>query len=278
MKYIMEIVKELFRKIKNNHIDEYTAQCAYFTILAFIPLIMLIMTLTKYVGIEQSTLFFILEKIFSNNTLNNAIFGIIKEVYSKSVGTITISAIFVLWSAGNGFFVLCKGLNAAYEVKQNKVIHSRIKALLLTLIFIFFTVISLIVLVFGNMINKILQEKFNIFNNTFIILLKSKTILSIIVLFVIFIMMYKFIPNHKYKLKYQIVGALFASVACNLLSIFYSLYVNIFNGFSVMYGSLTTIVLAMMWVYACMYSILLGAIINKIISEKLSKKEDEKIK
>ena len=43
-----------------------------------------------------------------------------------------------------------------------------------------------------------------------------------------------------------------------------------------MYGSLTTVVLAMMWVYACMYSILLGATINKMISEKCRKKNMKK--
>ena len=48
------------------------------------------------------------------------------------------------------------------------------------------------------------------------------------------------------------------------------------TGFSLMYGSLTTIVLAMMWVYGCMYSILLGATINKMISEKCRKKKMKK--
>ena len=88
------------------------------------------------------------------------------------------------------------------------------------------------------------------------------------VLSVVFMIMYKFIPKHKYKFKSQIPGAIFSAVACNIISIFYSIYVNIFTGFSVMYGSLTTVVLAMMWVYACMYSILLGATINKMICEK----------
>ena len=35
MKFLINLIKKLFVKLKNNHIDEYTAQCAYFTILAF---------------------------------------------------------------------------------------------------------------------------------------------------------------------------------------------------------------------------------------------------
>ena len=272
MKFLVNIVKELIIKVKNNHIDEFTAQCAYFTILAFIPLVILILTLTKYIGIEQSTLFYIIDSLFPSNILNNSIINIVKEVYSKTLGTVTISAIFILWSAGRGFVALCKGLYSAYEIKEaEKYIHFRIKAMICTILFIILILLSLLVLVFGNSINVLLQERFNIFNNFIDIILKAKIIISIIILSIVFTLIYKFIPKHKYKLRYQIPGSIFSAISCNVISIFYSLYVNIFKGFSVMYGSLTSAVLAMMWVYACMYSILLGATINNTICQKMSK-------
>ena len=272
MKFLINLIKKLFVKLKNNHIDEYTAQCAYFTILAFIPLVMLILTLTKYIGIGQDSLFYIIDSMFTSNLLNDSIIGIVKEVYSKSIGTITVSAIFVLWSAGRGFVALCKGLYAAYEVKEpEKIMHFRIRAMICTIVFIILIVLSLLILVFGRSINLILQEKFNIFNNILNIILNHKIILSIILLTFIFVISYRFIPKHKYKLKYQIPGAIFAAVACNIVSIFYSIYVDVFTGFSVMYGSLTTVVLAMMWIYACIYIILLGATINNTIYQKMPK-------
>lgn len=278
MKKAINQSKMLIGKLQKNHIGEYTASSAYFTLLAFIPFIMLILTLTKYIGIEESTLFFIIDRIAPSNMLNDAVLGIIREVYSKSVGTITISVVFVLWSAGKGFLALCKGLNAAYEIKEEKkYMYFRIKATICTIIFIVLIILALVLLVFGNRINLILQEKFNIFSRLINIILKSKILISTIILFIVFVNVYKFIPKHGYKFKYQILGAMFAAVACNIVSIFYSIYVNVFRGFSVLYGSLTTVVLAMMWLYACMYSILLGATFNKIISEKMSKKEDENI-
>jgi membrane protein len=268
MKSTLNIIKELIGKIKNNHIGEYTAQCAYFTILAFIPLLILVLTLTKYAGIGQENLFYILNNLMSNSTLNENILGIVKEVYLKTLGTVTISAVFVLWSAGKGFFALCKGLNAAYEIDNIKNIKHRISSLILTIIFIGLTVLTLVLLVFGNSINNVLQEKFDIFNNVINILVNIKAIIIVIILSFAFTIMYKFIPKHKYKLKHQILGAIFAAISCTFISVFYSIYINVNNGFSVMYGSLTTAVLAMMWVYACMYCILLGATINKMICEK----------
>ena len=266
MKKIINFIQEILDKLKINHIDEYATQCAYFTILAFIPLIMLILTLTKYVGIDQYTLFFIIERILPSNTLNNIVLDIVKEVYSKSVGTITISAIFVLWSAGRGFFALCKGLSFVYGIEDSKrFVYFRLRAMILTIIFIIFIILTLLLLVFSNNINMLLKERFNIFSAVINTIVKSKVLISIVSLFTIFTLMYKFIPKHKQKIKDQIPGAIFSAVACNAVSLFYSLYIEIFRGFSILYGSLTTVVLAMMWIYACMYSILLGATINNMI-------------
>lgn len=276
MKKAINQFKSIIEKLKKNHIGEHAAGCAYYTILAFIPIILLILTLTKYIGINEEILFGVFNGAMPTNILNDAIIEIVKEVYSKSAGTITISAIFILWSAGKGFFALCKGLNSAYEIEEeNKFIWFRIRAIIATIIFILSVVLSLILLVFGNRINILLQEKFNIFSKIINFLLKSKILISIVSLSFIFSIMYRFIPRHKVKLKfkYQVPGAIIAALACNIISAFYSVYVNIFTGFSLIYGSLTTIALAMIWVYWCMYSILFGAIINKMFANNVEKRK-----
>lgn len=262
-------------KINIYHIDEHAAACSYYTILSFIPLIILILTLVQYFGIDEQLFIIVLEGIVPSDILNEAVISIVKETFSKSISTITISAIFTFWSAGKGLFSLCKGLNVVYEVKtENKnYIWFRIRALISTLIFIISIVLTLLLLVFGNYINIFLQERFNIFSKLINLLLKSKILISISALSIIITLVYRFIPKHNYTLKNQIPGAIFAAVACNVVSVFYSIYVQVFTGFSLMYGSLTTIVLAMMWVYACMYSILLGAMINKILAKSVEKKK-----
>ena len=275
MKNIITKIKDITKELNKSNISEHAAGCSYYTILAFIPLILLILTLTKYFGIDEKTFIYILEGIIPGNLLNEAVLSIVEEVQSKSVGTITLSALVILWSAGKGFFALCRGLSAVYEVEtENKYIRFKLRALLSTIIFIIAVLLSLVLLVFGNRINLFLQEKFNIFSKVIDIILKSKIIISIVSLTLILTLVYKFIPKHRYKLKNQIPGAIFSAIACNIISFFYSVYIDVFTGFSLMYGSLTTIVLAMLWIYACMYSILLGGIINKIICNKSEKRNN----
>lgn len=69
----------------------------------------MLLTLTQYTNIEQQQLFDIIAKIIPSN-MNEMVLGIVKEVYSKSVGTVSISLIFMLLSADRGLFALVKGL------------------------------------------------------------------------------------------------------------------------------------------------------------------------
>lgn len=274
MKKIIDKFNTFFEEINTNYIDEHAAACSYYTILSFIPLTILILTLAQHFGIDEEFFIYVLQGIVPSNILNEAVISIVKETFSKSISTITISAIFTFWSAGKGFFALCKGLSVVYEVKNENrnYIWFRLRALISTLVFIIAIVFTLLLLVFGNLINLFLQQRFNIFSTVINILLNSKILISIISLFIIFIFVYRFIPKHNYKSKSQIPGALFSAVACNIVSIFYSLYIEVFTGFSLMYGSLTTVVLAMLWIYACMYSILIGAMINKKNAKNVEKK------
>ena len=80
-------------------------------------------------------------------------------------------------------------------------------------------------------------------------------------------MIYKFLPNHIVQLKVQLMGAAFSAVGWMIVSWIFSVYLNIFKGFSSMYGSLTTIVLIMLWLYFCMYILLLGGEVNVILRD-----------
>lgn len=264
---VYQNIKKFLNNLDKHHISEYTAQCAYYTILSFIPFLILIVTLIQYTGISKDSLLSIIQTVMPA-TMSDATIGIVQEVYSKSVGTISISAIFVLWSARKGFYALSKGLHNIYENdKDYNFFYIQLKSLICTILLVCLVILALTVSVFGDTILEFIQLKFDVSSNIVNILFISK-IGVYLVLFVVLLLMYKFIPGHKLSIKKQIPGAIIATLGWYLISFFFSIYIDMFKGFSVMYGSLTTIVLAMMWVYFCMYIILIGAEINNFVVEK----------
>lgn len=254
-------IKDFFKNLNKHHISEYTAQCAYYTILSVIPFLILIVTLIQYTGISSNSLFSIIQSVVPA-TMSDAAFSIVQEVYSKSVGTISISAIFVLWSAMKGFYALSKGLCNVYETdKEHNYFNIRLRSFTSTILLAFAIFLVLVISVFGNSILEFTQLKFTI-SEQIVNIFKVTKIGIYLLLFIIILLMYRFVPGHKQSFKNQLPGAIVATLGWYMLSLFFSIYIDTFKGFSIMYGSLTTIVLAMMWVYFCMYSILIGAEVN----------------
>ena len=204
----------------DDHISEYSAQCSYYTILSFIPFVILLITLIQYTNIEQQTLFDVISKIIPSS-MNEFVIGIVREVYSKSIGTISISIIFTLWSAGKGLFALTKGLHSVYntdEDKEKSVIYLRIMALVDTIVFIVLIMIGMVLLVFGNSLKSIMQQHFGALENFNTFSQFVTEIGFIFATFVVFLFLYRFMPNHKVTFKSQIPGAIFGAIALNVIS------------------------------------------------------------
>lgn len=264
-------IKRLLKNINDDHVSECSAECSYYTILSFIPFIILVITLIQYTGIEPQTLFNIISKIIPSS-MNEIVLGIVQEVYSKSIGTISVSIIFTIWAAGRGLFALTKGLQSVYNTNEEEnasYIYLRVKAIIETLIFIILIVGGMILLVFGNSLRDIVQKNFGGFDNYTIVSQIFTQAGLIIATFTIFILLYKFMPKRKVTFKSQIYGAIFGAVMLNLISFLFSKYLYIFKGFSITYGSLTTLMLIMMWTYSCFYIVFIGAEINKLINRNI---------
>lgn len=92
-------------------------------------------------------------------------------------------------------------------------------------------------------------------------LLSQRFVFSICILVIAFTAIYTWVPQKKLRLLAQLPGALFTSLGWMAISWLFSTYISAFDGFSA-YGSLATIVIAMLWMYYCMFILLLGAYLN----------------
>ncbi len=271
-------IEKLMYNIRVDRIGECSAQCAYYTILSFIPFIILLITLIQYTNISPQTLFEAISKIIPSG-MNEFVLSIVQEVYSKSIGTVSVSIIFTIWAAGKGLFALTKGLQVVYKTngkKQTSYIYLRLNVLLETILFIVLIVCGLTVLVFGETFKNIVQEQFGGVKNFSIFSSIFTELLFIFITFLVFLLLYRFMPKHKVTFKSQVLGAIFGAIALNVVSFVFSKYLYIFKGFSWTYGSLTTLMLIMMWTYSCFYTVFLGAEFNKWIAkfkEEINKPE-----
>lgn len=254
-------------KLNEDHLGAYSSQSAYFIILSFIPFLLLLMTLIRYIPITQEIVTGeIILGIPSN--IQSYVTGIVKEVYAKSNAVLPITAILALWSAGKGFQALTNGLNVINGVQETRnYLYMRIRSIIYTIIFIVSIVLTLVLMVFGRSIQKVLVDLWPFVEEIVNYILQFSTVITMFGLAFVFLLFYTFLPNRKQRMMDQIPGALFTAVTWSIFSFGFSMYLEYFPGFADMYGSLTTIILLMLWLYFCMNLFLVGAEINVILEE-----------
>jgi membrane protein len=104
-----------------------------------------------------------------------------------------------------------------------------------------------------------------------------KIIFAPTILFGVLLVAYWALPVNKVKIKTAVPGAAFTAVIWMVLSFAVSYYINIIGLNTYMYGSLGSVVILALWMYMCMYVMLIGAEINKLVEtikyEKKNKKQ-----
>lgn len=268
LKKIWAIINDFIAEIMKQNISAYAASTAFFSIISTIPALVLVCYILPYTPLTQGNLVGAIETVMPE-TILPMISNIIAEVYEKSTVAISVSTILLIWTAGKGMMALIQGLNAINDVEEKRnYFVVRLVASLYTLVMIFAIVVSLFIMVFGKTIFKQLRGFLDVIPNISVVietLMHFRVFIVIAVLTLVFTFIYWLVPNKKMRYKKQLPGAMFSAIIWSGFSYVFSLYVDIFHGFSV-YGSMTFVVVIMLWFYFCMYIILIGAQINKYFS------------
>lgn len=262
--------KKIWDKYVMDEIPVYAAQASFFIVLAFFPFIMLLLTLIQFIpAINKSDLQSFLVAIMPD-MLDSLMIGIVDDLYIKSPGTIlSVTAILALWSAARGMMGIERGLNRIYASleKRNYVVRRLICAGY-TVIFMAICIISLVLLVFGTSIQSLLARTFPLIYNLANHIISFRSLLAMILFLLCFIGLYTIVPKKKQDPWQQVPGALFSTIGWMLFSYAFSIYFTYFSNFSYMYGSLTAIVLLMLWLYFCICILFVGAEINCHLNEE----------
>ena len=265
----IRVIRGFLRRFNEDHVGAYAAQSAYFILLSFIPFVLLLVTLVQYTPLTQEIVTTALVRIVPEE-FSSFVEGVVREIFGKSPAYVPLSAVIALWSAGKGVNALTNGLNCVYRVEETRgYLINRLRSTVYTLIFVVAVVLTLILLVFGNQIQAGIAARFPMIAKVTSFIIGMRTFITLVFLGLVFLLIYKFVPNRRASFKSQIPGAMVSAVAWPLFSLAFSVYIDFTPGSINMYGSLTTLVLIMLWLYFCMWILLIGAEINSYFEDKL---------
>ncbi len=254
----------------------YAAQTAFFTFLSLIPLLLLLITFLSQFGASSEDLINDIDDI-APGVVVTFLRSVFSEVIDSSRTSLTIvSAVVLLWSASKGVYSLIGGLNSVYEIKESRSsVVVRLVSMLYTVAFIGIVLVALLLMVFGNSIGEYIYSQFNDLKGLVYIISSLRFIIGFVFLVLIFMLIYKTLPGAKTRFSEQIPGAVLSSAGWVSYSIIFSFYIDNFSNYANIYGSLTTIIVLMIWLYVCMYIMFFGGLINRLLSFGIEKTNSE---
>lgn len=280
--FVVKEIKRFSDKCKKDKINAFAAQSAFFIVISLIPFLMVFFSMLQYTVVSKGTLLKLVRDVMPVY-ISPIVIPIIEEFYSKSMGIVSLTAVLAIWSAAKSIQYLAEGLNVINGIQETRNwIIVRFWAVVYMIGFILALLAALVLLVFGNSIHKIVLGYVPFLSHAVDLILSFRSLIMLAVFSVTFTVLYCTLPNHKEiknrKLTFwnQLPGGIACSLAWYVFSFGVSVYVDYFNGFS-MYGSLTTIVLVMLWLYFCMYIMMVCGELNVMFGERIRRRMQKKI-
>lgn len=270
-------VKDILRFLDgtvDEHMGAFAAQSAFFIFLSFFPIINIIISLPAFLPFSKEQVMEIIYYVLPSE-FEGYIGGLISDMYDNSTGSLTIiSVIIAIWSGAIGLMAIRNGLNEIYRSREsrNYFIIRSISAIY-TGVFIVLLLALVPINMFGTQIAMYILKRFPEYANEAWLVMSLKGVATFILLFIMFELMYTIVPTRKLKFKNQVPGALFAAFGWVTVTKLFSIYIDVYASQSYMYGSLTTVIMLMFWMYFVIYLVFWGAQLNEYLH--FCRKRDE---
>ena len=191
------------------------------------------------------------------------------EANGQSTGLLTIGALGALWGAGGGINALVKGLNRAYGVTGSRsFLRAHALALAVTLILTVTLIGVLGLFTLGDWLTASLSGGFGPGAGFRVVSKDLQAPVITVGLWVILVMLYRWLPDERVEWRNAIPGAIFAGLGWIAVSQGFGYYILHFGSFDRTFGTLGAAALLMFWMYAVALILLVGGEINALLSKQ----------
>ena len=262
------ITKKMWRRFIDHKIAYAGGQLAYFFILSIFPFLIFFNAVVASLDIPPNSVITFLDPFFPEQIVSLIASYIEYISTGSSVTLLSFGIVLALFSASKSVRSLINSFDLAYGIKKPRNFFiNTLFSMLYIFLFAVLLVVCIIIVALGNdFITETLSEIVIPF--AFLDLISFlKWILMSTVLFCILSLVYKFIPSVPVRFSDTVPGTLFSLAAFLVLTSLFSFYVNVLMSSISLYGSLSAIILLMFWMYFAGIIIVMGAELNKLISD-----------
>jgi len=277
MKKLRPLVTKVIDIIKRPYMRILPGQLAFFTLMSLIPLFALLGSIANYFSLSLDSIHNITSYLLPVDLANLFTQGSIAGAKGLNFNIlIFFFAAFIL--ASNGMHSVIVTANEIYNYKDEGFIARRIKAIAMTFVLVALLLFLLAVIVLGDFFADLIYSyaKNKALAGVLSSIFKySKIPLSIVVIYLNVRSLYRMAPDNKTSNMVTKYAAIFTTVVWSIGTEIYAIYVKFFSNYNLFYGSVSNILILMIWLYFLAYIFVMGMALSTINPDEIIKEMDK---
>jgi len=197
------------------------------------------------------------------------LFNFIEDITTNPrVGLLSAGFFLSVFFSSNGMLMLMRGFSKGYSTtfKKRGGLKKRFIAIGLTFQLGLLLIVTIVLIILGKYLIGLLSDLVSLDQGSEYLLNILRWLLVVAMFYTAIATIYRFGPSTKRKFKLLTPGATLATVLSIGASVGFSAYVNNFNTYNELYGSIGTIIVIMLWLQINSMVILLGYELNASIA------------
>ena len=278
---LYDVIRFLYKQIKSQGITERAAAISYNFIMAIPPSLLFIFTLIPHLPFISKKairiqLHRIINDIIPSKVYNKGLLQFVDSfIYENRIGLLSFGLLVALFFSSSAMMGIIRSFNKKQYIGFEKRygLHSRWIAIKLTIIlFALFTGYFILLLSQGALLKLFIKsrELRDLISNT-------RWIFIVLLLYLGIGFIFRYAPSFKNKWRLHSPGTITTTLLCIISSLLFSVFVNNFGRYNVLYGSIGTIMVIMAMVFINSLAIIIGFELNVSISSLKSISQKRKV-
>lgn len=259
VRFILEMVDLYFSK----HVSRSAAELAYFLILTFFPILVCINAFIGLLHLDINAMMETAAPFFPKESLAVVADYIQYITDNQSRPMLTGGIIMTLFSASAAFRALINIMDDIYERKSYKGIGQLIASFLFSILFLVTIYLSIILVITGSWLFQIIEHYFHINTGGLLWNWQWMRFLILFCLMLLFVLLvYRLSAPRGVPRPPILTGGFLAAISLVGASILFSWFIGLSSRYSLVYGSLASIIIMLVWLYLCGNILILGNVFN----------------
>lgn len=268
---IFYIVKFIFQEIKKDNITTRADAVAFNFFISLFPFIIFILPIIANTpfGINYLDLFRQSIKGVLPVSAENYIFQMVDGIQQEgNFGLLSIGFFLAIFFASNGMSTLMTGFDKTYAStfrKRNYFTH-RLVAIGLTLLLVILGIVSITMIILFQQIMQFMWRVLELEAHSLLPFGILRWIILILLFYSVITSIYRYGPSMFKRIKFFSAGATLATFLSIFSSVLFSYFVNQFGRYNEIYGSISALIVMLIWLQINAFILLVGFELNASIA------------